>query len=171
MSVILRATKSDFKILADLGRQTFIESHGESASKADIDFYLNEKYTYKALQEELSNADNIYHIIYYEDQPIGYSKIVLNNPPPNIQSHNVTKLERLYLLKEFYKLKKGLELFNFNVELSKTKNQVGLWLYVWKENERAVNFYIKNGFHIIGSHDFQISPTHSNPNHLMFLKY
>ena len=171
MSPIRRATPNDFKILTDLGRQTFIESHGHSASKADIDFYLNEKYTYKIFQEELDNDNNIYHIIYFEGQPIGFSKIVFNSPTPNIPMATITKLERLYLLKEFYKLKKGQELFDFNVELSKSNNQTGIWLFVWKENERAVNFYIKNGFQIIGSHDFQISATHSNPNHQMYLKY
>ena len=171
MSNIVRATKSNFKVLADIGRLTFIESHGNSASKADIDCYLNEKYSYEAFQEELSNADNIYHIIYHEDQPIGFSKIVLNSPLPNIQMDNVTKLERLYILKAFYQLKKGLELFNFNVELSKSSNEVGMWLFVWTENERAINFYTKNGFQTIASHEFKISPTHSNPNYQMFLNY
>lgn len=171
MSSILRATISDFKLLTDLGKQTFIESHGKSALKSDIDFYIGEKYTYKTFQEELRNPDNIYHIIYCEAQPIGFSKIILNSPTPNIPMDNVTKLDRLYLLKDFYKLKKGLELFNFNVELSKSNNQAGIWLFVWKENERAVNFYMKNGFQVIGSYDFQISATHSNPNHQLFLKY
>ena len=58
-----------------------------------------------------------------------------------------------------------------DIDLSKQNNQAGMWLYVWKENERAVNFYIKNEFVITGSFDFKISDTHSNPNHLMFLKY
>lgn len=171
MSSIVKAVISDFKLLADLGRQTFIESHGKSASKADIDFYIGKKYTDKILQQELSDTNNIYNIIYYEDQPIGFSKIILDNPTPSIEMVNVTKLERLYILKDFYKLKKGLELFNFNVELSKSNNQIGMWLFVWKENERAFNFYMKNGFQIIGSHDFKISETHSNPNHQLFLKY
>jgi ribosomal protein S18 acetylase RimI-like enzyme len=168
---IARATKSDCKLLADIGRQTFIESHGESASKSDIDSYINEKYSFKEFQKELSISENIYHIIYYEDKAIGFSKIILNSATPNIQNNNVTKLERIYILKEFYNLKMGLELMNFNIELSKSNNQVGMWLFVWIENVRAVNFYTKNGFEIIGSHNFKISATHSNPNHQMFLRY
>ena len=81
---------------------------------------------------------------------------------------NITKLERIYLLKEFYL---GAELFEYNVRLAKENNQKGMWLFVWVENERAVNFYKKNGFVIIGSHDFKISETHSNPNHQMFLGF
>ena len=168
---IIRATKNDFKLLADIGKQTFIESHGESASKSDIDSYINEKYSFEEFQKELSDTENIYHIINYEDKAIGFSKIILNSATPNIENNNVTKLERIYILKEFYNLKMGLELMNFNIELSKSNNQVGMWLFVWIENVRAINFYMKNGFEIIGSHDFKISATHSNPNHQIFLKY
>ena len=171
MISIVKATIDDFKLLADIGKETFIESHGESAARPDVDAYVNKTYSYTSFQEELSNTDNIYHIIYHGEQPAGYSKIVLNSPHPNIQLQNVTKLERIYLLSNFYKLKLGLKLLSFNVELSKKNNQAGIWLFVWKENERAINFYIQNGFKIIGSYDFKITETHSNPNHQMFLKY
>ncbi len=46
-----------------------------------------------------------------------------------------------------------------------------MWLFVWKENQRAVNFYDKAGFKIIGNYEFKLSKTHSNPNYQMFLKY
>ncbi|MBP6025566.1 GNAT family N-acetyltransferase [Ferruginibacter sp.] len=171
MIAIFKATENDFKLLADIGRQTFLESHGESANKTDIDAYVNDKYSYPVVKEELADTNNIYHIAYFNNQPAGYSKIILNTPHPNIEQQNITKLERLYLLKEFYKQKAGLELFNFNVAIATTNKQAGIWLFVWKENERAINFYLKNGFEIIGSHNFKISATHSNPNHQMFLKF
>jgi ribosomal protein S18 acetylase RimI-like enzyme len=171
MKSIIKATENDSTLLADIGRQTFIESHGESAEKADIDSYVHEKYTDAVFREELADPDNIYHLIYYNNRPAGYSKIILNSAHPEIQLQHITKLERLYLLKEFYNLQLGLVLFKFNVELSKSNGQTGMWLFVWKENNRAVNFYQKNGFERIGSYDFKISATHSNPNHQMLLKY
>ena len=100
MIAIIKATEDDFKLLADIGRQTFLESHGESAGKEDIDAYVNDKYSYPAVKAELADANNIYHIIYFNNQPVGYSKIILNSPHPNIELQNITKLERLYLLKE-----------------------------------------------------------------------
>ena len=171
MASIIRATINDAELLADLGRQTFIESHGHSAPKEDIENYVNDNYTEAVFREELGALENIYHIIYYEGQAVGFSKIILNYPAKNIDTKNVTKLERIYILKEFYHLKLGLELMNFNIEFSKSNNQAGMWLYVWTENERALNFYKKNGFEIIGSHDFTISANHSNPNYQMLLKY
>jgi ribosomal protein S18 acetylase RimI-like enzyme len=171
MITIRKANEEDAQFLAHLGRNTFIESHGSSAATADIDKYLNENYTYEIFKEEISDPKNIYHIIYHDKQPAGYSKIIFNVPHSNIKMKNVAKMERLYLLKEFYGLKLGFELFKFNIELSKKNNQTGMWLYVWKENHRAVSFYEKTGFKVIGSFDFKITETHSNPNHQMLLMY
>ena len=105
-------------------------------------------------------------------QPVaGFSKIVLNIPNTNIENANITKLDRFYLLKAFYGKKLGAELFDFNVKLAKKKEQKGIWLAVWVENLRAFNFYSKSGFKIVGKYDFQISSSHSNPNHIMYLTF
>jgi ribosomal protein S18 acetylase RimI-like enzyme len=171
MISIVKAKAEDFQLLADIGKVSFIESHGNSASPEVIDSYVNAKYNYDLFKQELNESQNIYHIIYYDKQPAGYSKIILNSQHSNIQIESITKLERLYLLKEFYNLKIGLQLFDFNIEFSKQNNQKGIWLFVWKENQRAVSFYKKNGFEIIGSYDFKLTENHSNPNHQMLLMY
>ncbi|MCW3092864.1 MAG: GCN5-related N-acetyltransferase [Ferruginibacter sp.] len=171
MNSIVSATEDDFQLLSEIATASFIESHGHSAQAEDINRYVSEKYSESAFKEELNDAKNLYHIIYHNDRAAGYSKIVLNTPYSGSLINNIVKLERFYLLKEFYHLKLGGELFQFNVDLSIRNNQTGMWLFVWKENPRAVNFYKKNGFLVIGSHDFKISETHSNPNHLMLLKF
>ena len=84
-------------------------------------------------------------------------------------SKNVTKLDRIYLLKEFYGLKLGLELLNFNIRLARNNKQSGIWLYTWTGNKRAIDFYLKAGFTITGSHKFYVTETYYNLNHLMFL--
>lgn len=165
------ATPADVSLLAALGRQTFIESHGNSASAADIDHYVAGKYTEAIIGAELEEPGNRYHLVCYRDQAAGYSKIVLSCSHPDISLPDVTKLERLYLLRSFYGLGLGEALLEHNLQLSVNMGQRGMWLYVWTENHRAVAFYQKNGFRIKGSHDFAISPAHSNPNHHMLLEY
>lgn len=167
MITIQRATLAEAPVIADIGVATFLESHGHSAPAADIDAYVSSKYHLKAVQEELSNSENIFHIIYYKTQPVGFSKIILNTSNPLIKQINVTKLERLYVLKEFYELKLGLALLQHIITISQQAGQSGIWLYVWIENARGVAFYKKNGFKIIGHYNFKISETHTNPNHVM----
>lgn len=171
MTTISRASVSDAKIIKDIGTTSFLESHGMSASKEDIDAYVNLKFNEATFTKELSDPENYFFIIHHNDQPVGYSKIIFNFSHENINIENVTKLERLYVLKEFHNLKLGLELFNYNVKQSKNHNQNGIWLFVWTENIKAFNFYQKQGFQIIGMHQFKISETHYNPNYQMLLTY
>ncbi len=171
MTLIVKAKVNDYQLLADIGRSSFIESHGGSAAQCDIEMYVSKNYDRDVIKAELTDPKNIYHIIYHYEKPVGYSKIIFNAPDSNIRMVSVTKLERLYLLEKFHGLKSGYELLNFNIELSRKNNQLGMWLFVWKENNRAVNFYKKTGFRIVGSYDFKITETHSNPNHQMLLEY
>lgn len=171
MSQIIRATLDDAAILVQIGTTSFLDSHGMSAPKEDIDEYVNIKFNISTFQEELRDANNHFFIIYHDGIPIGYSKIILDCSHHDIDFKNVTKMERLYLLKEFHHLKLGLELFNHNVNLSKNHGQLGLHLFVYTENAKAISFYNKVGFKIIGHFDFKISDRHTNPNHHMLLIY
>ncbi len=171
MVTIQKAKESDFQKIVDMGRQSFLEAHPNCAPKDVVDEYLNQKFNAELVKEELEDERNIFHIICYNNQTAGYSKIIFNHSHSNIKNKQVTKLERLYLLKDFYGLNLGTELFEFNKELSQKNAQRGMWLFVWVKNLRAINFYKKVGFKVIGSHDFKLSATYSNPNHQMFLEY
>ena len=171
MVSIVKATLKDALTITELGKVSFFESHHTSATKETLDHYISEKFTEEAIKAELVDENNHFYILYYNNIPAGFSKIIINGTHPNINDKHVTKLERIYLLKEYYGLKLGYQLFDFNVNLSKEHNQNGMWLFVWIENKRAVSFYEKTGFKIIGSHDFFLSKTHSNPNHQMLLDY
>ena len=171
MITIQKATITDAATIAEIGKKSFIESHGHSASATDIDSYVSKKYTLDAIREEIENPENIYHLIFYKGQAAGYSKIILNAANENIPAANVTTLDRLYLLKDFYDLKLGSALLEFNINISKEFHQAGMWLYTWTENKRAIDFYHKTGFNIIGKANFKISETHANPNHVMYLEY
>ena len=171
MTSIIKAKEEDFKLIANIGKIAVELSHRESCSAEDLNEFLQNTYNDDAIKEELNDTNNIYYIIYYTEKPAGFSKIIFNSAHPNVPEKNVTKLDRIYLLEEFYALKLGIELLKFNIELSKKNNQSGMWLFTWTGNKRAVNFYFKAGFKFIASHNFKITETHYNPNHQMFFQF
>ncbi|MGH1385631.1 GNAT family N-acetyltransferase, partial [Kordia sp.] len=71
----------------------------------------------------------------------------------------------------FHGKKLGAALFNYTIAFSKEQQQQGIWLYVLIQNERALHFYTKNNFQIIGEYDFKISETRYNPNYVMYLAF
>ena len=171
MTSIIRATPAHSPLLSTMATETLLQSHATSPAAEGLNSYAKENYNEDVLKSELNDENNIYHIIYHNGQAAGYSKIMLNTPYTTGGITTVAKLDRLYLLADFYDLKLGRELFHFNVELAKRNNQAGIWLYTWTGNNRAINFYKKNGFIIIGSHDFKVTAHLSNPNHQMYMEF
>lgn len=168
---IIKATEVDCNSIVSIGRIAVADSHINSCSPEIMNEFLERNYNYDTIREELSDVNNIYYMISHDDKPVGFSKIILNSKHPDIAADNVALLDRIYLLREFYGLKLGLKLLNFNIELSKNNNQSGMWLYAWIGNERAVNFYLRAGFKIIGSHKYYVNETHYDVSHHMLLKF
>jgi len=165
------ATVNDAALIVDIGARSFIESHGKSASENDINNYVKSKFNVSQLELELSDDASIFKIAYYNKQAAAYSKITLNCPNPNIKEQKVCKMDRLYVLEEFFDKKIGQVLFDLNLDLAKHHQQKGIWLYVWTGNPRALRFYEKQGFKIVGETYFKISETHSNPNYWLYLEF
>ena len=171
MISIVKAKVENTALLAEIAKQSFIESHGSSAPPEDIEIYTSAKYNTPTLANELLDTKNNYHLVYYNNQIAGFSNIMLNTPFASAGLQNIAKLDRIFLLKDFYNLKIGLRLFQFNIDLAKQNNQTGVWLFVWIENHKAISFYKQNGFEVIGNFNFKISETHYNPNYQMLLTF
>ena len=169
MISIIKATESDCNSIARIGKLSVEESHRGSCSAEVMDEFLERNYNSEAIKHELNDLNNIYYIINYDNSPVGFSKIILNTGHPNIDTENVTKLDRIYLLKDFYGLQIGLKLLNFNIELSRDNHQSGIWLYTWIGNDRAIKFYLRAGFSIIGSHKYYVTQTHYDVSHQLYL--
>lgn len=171
MVSILRATEKDYNTIVNIGKESVTEAHKDSSTAEILNDFVEKYYNNYEIKKELSDPNNIYHIINYNNQPAGFSKIIFNAGHPNIVQRNAAKLDKIYLLKEFHGIKLGFEFLKFNIELSQNNNQSGIWLYTWIGNKRAIDFYSRAGFTIIGRHDFHVAKTHYDPSHQMFLNF
>ena len=171
MLVIKKATLKNASLLSKLSIAAFIPAHGHSAPKDVVDGYIAANFSEENFRKELSNPNFQYHILYYKEEIAGFSKVIFNQKNEHVVDKSTTKMERLYLLQEFYNLGLGKELLNFNITLAKDNKQAGIWLFVWIENLKAITFYKKMGFKEVGIGDFVLSPTKSNRNHILYLKF
>ena len=168
---IQQATDKDCKKIVDIGRISVEASHRASCAAADMSAYIDSHYNEAAITQELKDPKNIYHLIYVDEQPVGFSKMVLNAEYATIPRKNIAKLDRIYLLKDFHSLKLGFQLLQFNISLAKNNHQSGIWLVTWEGNKRAIDFYLKTGFTFVGSEKFNVTETFSNVCHLMLLDF
>ncbi len=171
MVSIVQLTPPDATLLATIGGITLLQSHGHSAPAEVMQEYVDKIFNEEACLKELMDGDKIFYAVFYNGKPAGYFKIVFDYSHPEVAVHPVTKMECLYLLKEFYHLKLGQQLMQKAIDLSKAQGEQGMWLNVWKKNERAIRFYGKQGFETVGESEFVLTETHSNPIWVMLLKY
>ncbi len=171
MNEIVKANLKDAKILSKLSIESFLPAHGHSAPKKEIDEYVSKNFTEENYKKELSNLLNNYYLYFTKNKISGYSKVVFNDTCPDISSRNISYLSRIYFLEEFYGKGFAKELLEFNCKLCKENNQKGIWLKVWIENKRAIQFYKKMGFRIVGESGFKVTENHSNPNYHMYLEF
>lgn len=151
------ANKDDSKFIALLGRVTFTETFGHFFSdKQDLLDYYNSTFSVDKIENSFSKPNNVYWIAFVDRLPVGYAKLKLNSQSEFMSERNVCQLQKIYVLKDFLSMKIGFELQNLLLNKAIEKKISKIWLSVLKSNERAINFYLKNGYMEIGNHDFQI---------------
>lgn len=170
MITIKRATVADHEAVLGIGQISVKQAHIDSCPAEDLDEYMRAHYNDEAIKRELEDTRNVYHILYYNDKPAGFSKLVLNAAHENIREGNCAKLDRIYLLPEYFDKKLGVALLNHNVEFAREYGQSGIWLVTWVGNTRAIQFYSKAGFKVIGVYHFKVTATSYNLNHQMLLE-
>lgn len=155
--VIRLAKKDDAGIIALLGRITFAETFGHLfIDKQDLLNYLTSTFSVSKIDSSLSKPNNVYWIAFVDSLAVGYAKLKLNSPSEFIAEEKLCQLQKIYVLKDFLSAKIGFQLQNQLLNKAKEKGCRKIWLSVLHDNNRAITFYLKNGFQIIGEHDFQI---------------
>lgn len=151
------ATNKDITLLALLGRITFEQSHScYIEKKSNLNAYLDSAFSVETTKKELLNTNNRYYIIYKDNFPVGYAKLVLNCNSDFIRNGNSCRLERIYVLEEFISQKFGVDLLQKTITIAREYNKDFLWLSVYIKNNNAIQFYQKNDFKKVGSILFQI---------------
>ncbi|SNZ01843.1 GNAT family N-acetyltransferase [Flagellimonas pacifica] len=158
---IVEASVREATYIALLARFTFTETFGHYfKDKTDLENYLQQTFNVKKLRNSLTKPNNIFWLAYIDDLPVGYGKLKLNSPSHFITDKNVCQLQKIYVLKDFLSKKVGLALQTKILERAVSSPAQKIWLSVLKSNERAIQFYKKNGFETIGDHNFQIGQEH-----------
>ena len=168
---IRKATLSDVTALSDLAIRSFMPAHGHSSPAEDISTYVQSNFSASQLHSKIEDNTNTFFILFDNEKMIGYYKINLNLASSMISSKEVTYMSRLYVLPDYYGKGAGKKLVEHSIDIAKKNKQLGMWLKVWTENHRAIRFYKKQGFEILGEELFKISETHSNPNYVMYLPF
>ena len=151
---LIQINHNHIAALQQIGRQTFEETFAESNSAENMAIYLEEAYAYEKISAELNDPNSFFYFAMMDQEVIGYLKLNMGVSQTELKDNDALEIERIYILKDFHGKKVGQLLFDKAIEIAKEKKVAYVWLGVWEENKRALQFYSKNGFVEFDQHVF-----------------
>lgn len=145
---------SDIPTLQYISKQTFIEAFAAVNTEANMTKYLEEALSIQRLTDEFMTEGSEFYFVKNEEEIAGYLKLNFGDSQTEPMGEKSMEIERIYVLKAY--LGRGLGQFMFDqaIEIGCQKQLNVLWLGVWEENHRALNFYKKNGLIEFDKHKF-----------------
>jgi ribosomal protein S18 acetylase RimI-like enzyme len=155
--VIRRATTDDAADIARVGRASFLETFAHSCSEKDMQDFLDETYTAEALTKEILNINRCYFVATIGGALVGFSSLCLDSNEPAVEAYpNRVEFQRLYV--DSNQHGKGIAkiLMETTLDLARGLGKEHIWLGVWEENRKAMRFYEKMGYKVVGEHIFMV---------------
>ncbi|MGO4709297.1 N-acetyltransferase family protein [Chryseobacterium sp. 2TAF14] len=153
--VITKVEISDLEKLQRIAKKTFFDTFAPYNTAENMEKYLNENFSEDTVLSELKNTDSEFYFAMYLGDVVGYLKVNFGPAQTEMQDNNSLEIERIYVLQDYLGKKVGQVLYHKALEIAENKNLQYVWLGVWEENQRAVQFYKKNGFTEFDKHIFK----------------
>jgi ribosomal protein S18 acetylase RimI-like enzyme len=153
---IIKVTLNDIEQLQQIGKQTFYETFSADNTVENMEKYLEEDFSISKITAELNDKNSAFYFAILNNEVIGYLKLNFGQSQTELKDSDAVEIERIYVLKEFHGKKVGQLLYDKAIQIAREKGADYVWLGVWEENPRAINFYKKNGFAAFDKHIFKL---------------
>lgn len=118
--------------------------------------YLAEAFGPEKQAAQLADPANVFLIAEAEDHPVGYAHLRFAPAPEAIVGRAPMEIRRFYACKEWIGRGVGALLMEECMARARRAGCDAVWLDVWEHNDRAMAFYRKWGFVLVGSQRFKL---------------
>lgn len=165
MSAILirPATAEDALCIGVLGMQVFLDTYATQGIRTSIATEALQAFAPNTIAHLLAQPNVSLTVAESNGHLIGFAQIKLNAPHPMIQTPDAAELQRLYIQERFTGLGVGYQLLQAAEQRAALGGAPLLWATVWVGNDRALGFYPRRGYEVLGepTYTFQ-GETHAN---------
>lgn len=156
MIAIRVATTADAGAVAALAESTFRETFASTNTEADMDLHCRQTYSESAQASEI--ADPRMQTLVAEDDGTlaGYAQVRWMDVPACVAASHPGEVYRLYVSSAWHGKGVAQSLMTQCLTAIARRGCDAAWLGVWEHNPRAIAFYRKFGFEIVGDHVFTV---------------
>jgi diamine N-acetyltransferase len=157
--IIRPATLADAPALAAFGDKTFFDTFGHLYPHGDADFFSQQRFSLERTRADISEIGRYIQLAFVEDQLIGFLDCGPLGLPVVNPAATCLELYRLYVDSVAKGTGLAHELMKMALAWARDNGANSLYLGVYHDNGRALAFYRKYGFEIIGAYQFKVGNT------------
>ena len=151
------ATAADAAPLSRAAATFFLDTFGDANRREDMEAYLASAFSQARQHEELVDADNrIWLAVAGTGDIAGYAHVRRSTAPTgaSISRGHAVEIARIYAGQQWQGRGLGAALMEQCVATAREWGGHVLWLGVWERNPRAIAFYEKHDFQVVGEQPF-----------------
>ncbi|KAI8373386.1 acyl-CoA N-acyltransferase [Choanephora cucurbitarum] len=155
---IMQPDSTYAQALSELGSKIFCDTFGDDNPPDDLQEFLNTTYTPELQTIELNDPSIYTYMAFnHENKPVAFCQLKSNGKVYDfVGDDDAIELARIYVDKQCAGQGVGKKLMVTCFEKARKLGKKTIWLGVWEENLKAIEFYKKHGFRKVGSHTFKI---------------
>ena len=153
------ARENDAVDVADIGRETFIETFGHLYPPQDLKTYLDDAFAIETIRAEILDPQVEVRIAFAGRRIVAYTKIGPCKLPIDTGPDPALELHRIYVYRARQGVGVGRILLNWAIERARQRGAAQLLLGVFSKNERAIAVYQNRGFTKVGEYKFPVGET------------
>lgn len=150
MMVIKYADINELQIIRQLAYEIWPSAYGNILSQSQLAYMLDKIYSVSSLQNQLLVLKHQFLIVLENQIPVAFASFSSHNNDPHTYH-----LHKIYVLPGQQGKKVGKQILDHVIAQIKTSGATALQLNV-NRNNKAIDFYKKQGFEIIREEDIDI---------------
>lgn len=151
-----KAVFEDANCIANLATLTFRETYAAFNTPENLEQYIGDHYTEDLIGREIEDSSNHFFLVYQDNEAAGFALVSDKRTMPEFNSERGIELCKIYVLKKFQRMQLGLQLLNHCTAFAKQNKFKMIWLGVWNQNIKAIEFYQSQKFEIVGTTTFNV---------------
>ena len=150
------ATPADAPALSAFGARAFVESYAHLMERSELEDYVLHHFNLACQQQELADSD-LQTWLALDGEIAGYAQVAQGSwPGCPLDAAAPASLKRIYVDARWHGAGIAQQLLRLCEQEALARRCDVLWLAVWELNPRAIAFYQKSGFQIVGRQGFPI---------------
>jgi GNAT superfamily N-acetyltransferase len=145
-----RATPDDLAVWGEFSRRTFEATYGPHQPPERMARHIASRLNDDRLREKLADPTRTVWLAERGGVLVGFAMLHVVEPPPEVVASRPVEVERFYVDASHHGTGLAGALMTDVCQLAHAAGHDVAWLGVWEGNPRAIRFYSKQGFRIVG---------------------